>query len=152
MGKILLLLIAFALPACAIFQPKHETVETTDPDAEAYEDILAWFEANEVVPFPEGAAVAEDAAECSGANEAAVESPLVLWPEPLIEALRATGAKPWALVEFDVSLAGRSENVRVTVSSAPPVFKQTALQSVRDWQFNPAPSGKRAGGCVAVFR
>jgi TonB family protein len=151
LGKYSLLLIASALSACSVFQ-SGDAVETTDPDAGAKNEILAWFETNEVAPFPETAAVASDAAECSGVNEAVAVAPIVLWPEPLLTALRETGAKPWALVEFDVSLAGLPENVRTTVSSAPPVFEETALASVRGWRFAPAPSGKRAGGCVVAFR
>jgi TonB family protein len=152
MAKIALLLMAFALAGCEIVQSMRDSVATPDPGGDTYEDILAWFDGNEVAPFPEGAAVAEDAPECSGANEAPAISPFVLWPEPLIEALRTTGTKPWALVGFDVTQTGRSENIRMMASSAPPPFERTALESVANWEFQPAPSGKRASGCVAVFR
>lgn len=152
MGKFLLSAIALVLSGCAIIQSLRDTGDTTDQGAETYEEILAWFGENDVAPFPEGTAVTEDAPECSGANEASAISPLVLWPEPLIDALRTTGAKPWALVEFDVLLSGRSEKIRIKASSAPPAFERRAVESVRDWQFNPSPSGKPALGCVAVFR
>jgi TonB family protein len=152
MGKLSPLLVAVALSGCAIIQAMRDSVVTADQGDETYEGIVAWFAENEPEPFPGGDAVSRDAAECSGANEAPAISPFVLWPEPLIEALRTTGAKPWALVGFDVTLAGRSENIRIKASSAPPAFERRALESVRDWEFNPAPSGKRAEGCVAAFR
>jgi len=152
MGKLSLLLAVVALSGCAIIQAMRDSVATADRGDETYEGILAWFADNELEPFPEGATVTEDAAECSGANKAPAISPFVLWPEPLIEALRTTGAKPWALVEFDVTQVGHSENIIIKASSAPPVFERRALESVRDWEFNPALSGKRAEGCVAAFR
>jgi TonB family protein len=152
MRKLSLLLIALALSGYAIIQSMRDSLETRDPGAETYEEILAWFGKNQVAPYPEGTAVTEDAAECSGINEAPAISPFVLWPEPLIEALRTTGAKPWAVVGFDVALAGNPENIRIKASSAPPSFERRALESVGNWAFKPAPSGKRASGCVAVFR
>jgi TonB family protein len=151
-GSLALLLISLSVSGCEIIDAMRASSRATDPGTQTYEEILLWFGENEVAPFPEGTAVTEDAAECSGVNEASAISPFVLWPEPLIRALQTTGAKPWALVEFDVTQAGLAENVRIRASSAPPSFERRAIESVQNWTFKPAPSGARASGCVTVFR
>ena len=54
------------------------------------------------------------------------------------EAARAEGIEGWVRLEYDISIDGRVENLRVLESSPPGVFDAAAMAAVAQWRYRAA--------------
>ena len=54
------------------------------------------------------------------------------------EAARAQGIEGWVKLEYDISIDGRVENLRVLESSPPGVFDAAAMAAVAQWRYRAA--------------
>ena len=71
------------------------------------------------------------------------------------EAARADGIEGWVKLEYDISIDGRVENLRVLESSPAGVFDAAAMAAVAQWRYRAAvidgaPSG--VSGVVSILR
>jgi TonB family protein len=61
----------------------------------------------------------------------------------------ALGLQGWSIVQFDVSIAGDVNNVRIARGVPGGSFDREALRAVEDWQF--APIDSALTGCTVLF-
>jgi len=99
------------------------------------------------MPTPPNVERAADASGCSGAQLSAVEARLPDYPARGW----SRGLQGWTVVQFDVTEAGATDQVRVARGVPGGSFDTEVERAVRGWRFAQLEPGARLTGCVVLF-
>jgi len=128
------LLAALSLSACGSVNP------LSDPRDQPFRVLSD-------MPTPPNVERAADASGCSGAQLSAVEARLPDYPARGW----SRGLQGWTVVQFDVTEAGATDQVRVARGVPWGSFDTEAERAVRGWRFAQLEPGARLTGCVVLF-
>jgi len=128
------LLAALSLSACGSVNP------LSDPRDQPFRVLSD-------MPTPPNVERAADASGCSGAQLSAVEARLPDYPARGW----SRGLQGWTVVQFDVTEAGATDQVRVARGVPGGSFDTEAERAVRGWRFAQLEPGARLTGCVVLF-